>query len=88
MSRTLFVEAIDQGAPEYFVQGPAKVERLSRDVARVSYWVERNGSLIVPLHIVWGYDSIMAGEPLYAEAFDMLRRPWHAPSARRMLELH
>lgn len=46
-------DAVDYGAPEFVVTGPAEVERISAGQVRVSYYMRRNGENVIVCHIVW-----------------------------------
>ena len=67
---------IDLGAPEYNITGVAKVERISRGQVRITYYTQREDGNIVPLHVIWDYETYLASQNLYEQAYIELRHEW------------
>jgi hypothetical protein len=56
-----FVEGcIDEGAPEILVNGLARIQRISPNLLRVTYFRKRDGEVLATVHVIWDRQEWLA----------------------------
>jgi hypothetical protein len=59
---------VDLGADEVNVTGIASVERISRGMVRVTYFVRRKGEATVAVHLIWDREQWLQMWRVWEEA--------------------